>query len=345
MSKTTICICTYNNHELLLLCIKSLFVQSIDKINYEVLILDNSSGNVSNKEKLNECKKLCDLHGFNYLEEYANGLSDARNICIRKTTTEIIHFIDDDTIVDFNFVENTIKIFEFPSVTVVGGKILPDWRLVKRPDWLSDEHLGFMSMLDFGDIEINRLQKDFYGFYLVGANIAFRRTIFDKVGLFDTGLGRNAKTSTLMGQEENELISRIPAEYDVIYSHKIKLNHIVVPSKVDKNWFFKRIAWQAVNDVMTNNVWLKNKRGKKDHIFENLSKLITDSDEVDHFSDKLEMIHYIFFNILYSGDVNCGEQYNKLNNLNSDYRPNRNKSGNKIFLTSHQIKRGFRKIK
>ena len=108
--KITICVCTYNNYSLLFGCIQRLSIQSVYKDKYDVLILDNSPEKFL--EKSVGCKKLCDsLDNFTYVAKLTDGLSGARNECIDLVNTELIHFIDDDAMVDFDFVKNTIDCF------------------------------------------------------------------------------------------------------------------------------------------------------------------------------------------------------------------------------------------
>lgn len=300
MKKITICICSYDNYGLLCKSISSLVNQSVGHDVFDVLVLDNTP-KIKNKKEYAKCMDLCKKHKFRYERKLTTGLSGARNICIKLTETPILHFIDDDACVHVDFVENSIKCFdENKKLGVVGGKVIPDWRLVGRPSWASDDHLGFLSMLDFGP-EVKK--RNTVGFYLVGANIAFRRKIFDEFGVFDEGLGRKGDSHTLMGQEENEIISRISDEYDVIYHPSVKVNHIVPPEKVTQSWFLKRVAWQAVSDVMTGDLWFARKPGTKKHIHENLNTILTECSTKKDFSKKLETIQYLVFHLLYTGNL------------------------------------------
>ena len=303
MKNITICICTYNNYDVLYKSINSLMKQSVTQSEYDVLILDNTTEELFQKRKSLVVKiiSLCIKCDFRYIRKITSGLSGARNACIELTDTPIIHFIDDDAVVHFDFVENTIKCFnENENLVVAGGKVIADWSMTNKPEWLSNKMLGFLSMLDFGD-EIKKRESE--GFWLVGANIAFRKKIFNEIGHFDEGLGRKGNSNTLMGQEENEIISRIPCKYDVIYHPSIKVNHIVPPEKATQTWFLKRVSWQAVSDVMTNDLWFSRKPGTKKHIKENLNKILDETITEKDFADKLEAIQYLVFHLLYTGDL------------------------------------------
>ena len=303
MKHITICICSYNNYDVLYKSINSLVKQSVTQSEYDVLILDNTTNSLTTKHKqaFAKCMILCKKNNFKYVRKITSGLSGARNACIELTDTPIIHFIDDDAVVHFDFVENTIKCFnENKNLVVVGGKVIADWSMIKKPEWLSNNMLGFLSMLDFWN-DIKKRESE--GFWLVGANIAFRKNIFNEIGHFDEGLGRKGNSNTLMGQEENEIISRIPSKYEVIYHPSIKVNHIVPPEKATQTWFLKRVSWQAVSDVMTNDLWFSRKPGTKKHIKENLNKILDETNTEKDFADKLEAVQYLVFHLLYTGDL------------------------------------------
>jgi glucosyl-dolichyl phosphate glucuronosyltransferase len=303
MKNITICICTYNNYDVLYKSINSLVKQSVTQSEYDVLILDNTPSLFTNKHKqaFAKCMILCKKNNFKYVRKITSGLSEARNACIELTDTSIIHFIDDDALVHHDFVESTLKCFnENENLVVLGGKVIADWSMTKKPEWLSNNMLGFLSMLDFGNDIKKRESK---GFWLVGANIAFRKNIFNEIGYFDEDLGRKGNSNTLMGQEENEIINRIPSKYDVIYHPSIKIDHIVPPEKATQAWFLKRVSWQAVSDVTTNDLWLTRKPRTKQHIKENLHKILDETNTEKDFADKLETIQYLVFHLLYTGDL------------------------------------------
>ena len=85
--------------------------QTIEAKHFNVFVLDNSSGNITNPKMESECISLCESHGFDYVKKPAKGIADARNICIELTSTEVISYIDDDSICYENFVEEILKLF------------------------------------------------------------------------------------------------------------------------------------------------------------------------------------------------------------------------------------------
>lgn len=299
--KITICICSFNNYELLETALTSLTNQSVPMDVYDVLVLDNTPTTVLQTLEYKRCLALCKIHKFKYVHEQTNGLAGARNRCIDLSETELLHFMDDDALAHFDMIQTIIVEFnENPSVGIIGGKVIPNWTRATRPSWLLDEHLGFLSMVDLGP------EKVFYGtpgFWIAGANIAFRRDVFLKCGNFDEMFGRKGNSCTLMSQEETDLIKRSSDQFAIMYSPKIKIDHIVMPDRVNQEWFLKRVAWQSVSDVMAGDLWLQRKVGTKQHISQNLNKLLVTSLSDQDFADKLETTRYLVFHALLTGNL------------------------------------------
>lgn len=298
----TVCICTYNNHVRLFNCMQRLANQSIEADVYDVIIVDN--GTTNSGCRFDICKKFADKHkNFKYIVKQTDGLSGARNECISQSNSKLIHFVDDDVLVNFNFVENTIKCFDrHENLAVLGGRVVPNWSETNRPNWMCDTALHFLSMLDFGDEE--KWFGEIDGMWLVGANICFRKSVLIKYGNFSTELGRKGGTRSLMGAEEMNLIYQMKHTEKILYSPHVEVEHIVPVSRSNKNWFIRRVAWQAVSDVMTNTTylenpgtWSNNKKGY-DYIKDNIDSLFSDTSNSVEFCELLKLVKMLSFWLL-----------------------------------------------
>jgi hypothetical protein len=280
-------------------CIHSITHQSINQSEYDVLILDNTPNTlVSNAV---ECKALASIHAnIRYVTKQTGGLSEARNECMKLTSSELIHFIDDDALVDYQFVQNTLSCFErHTNLSVMGGRVLPDWSLVSRPSWLHDDALGYLSMLDFGDIEI--CFGEIHGMWLVGANICFKLDTLKKYGGFSNQLGRRGSSRSLLGSEEMKLIYEMKNFEKIVYSPHSVVNHVVPPERMNQSWFIKRVSWQSVSDIMTDTFYMEepgswsNDKPGYEFIKEGLSSLITDTTDPTEFLYKLKVAKLLSF--------------------------------------------------
>ena len=112
------------------------------------------------------------------------------------------------------------------------------------PAWFSDKLLGYLSCIDLGS-QLRPLKK---GEFVVGANVAFRREVFDKFGLFDTALGRTG-SKTLLSNEEIELLQKVGLD-KVYYNPDQIVDHHIPRGRLNAAWFRKRVFWQAISDLV-----------------------------------------------------------------------------------------------
>ena len=118
-----ICICTYNRNKNLLHCLKSInLLRKVRNITIEVVIVDNSLNYISFKLVKN-IKKIF-KYKITQLHEKRRGIVYARNKFLKKVTKinpQFVSFIDDDCIVDRNWLANIIKVKKFTRAEVLTG--------------------------------------------------------------------------------------------------------------------------------------------------------------------------------------------------------------------------------
>jgi len=301
--KVSICICTFNGHHYLYDCLRSLVNQNVNAEKYEIVVLDNSSN--LNNDDYEKCKELSKKYlNIKYIVRKTNGLSDARNQCLKIASCDYLHFIDDDVTVENNFVEsicNTIS--KNPNIQIFGGKVKPNWKNCDRPNWLSDTGLSYLSMLDFGNKEIKFGEIE--GMYLVGANIMFSRKILNTYNGFNCNLGRNGNNASLLGAEENDLVFRAVKNNQLVkYVPSVVVNHIIRKERLNESWFIKRVAWQSVTDVITNTLYMKesgswsNYKNGYTFLKESVNKLFIGSNNHSEFDEKIKTAKLLAFYML-----------------------------------------------
>jgi glucosyl-dolichyl phosphate glucuronosyltransferase len=117
-----------------------------------------------------------------------------------------------------------------PQVHSLGGKILPDF-LVQPPTWFSRYFFGLVGRFDLGDAE-KRLTGSRYP---CGANMAFRKAIFDEIGFFNTAIGRSG--TGLSAGEEKDIYQKILATgKQVYYLPQMVVHHAVEANKFDVDY-------------------------------------------------------------------------------------------------------------
>lgn len=242
----SVIICTCDRYDLLPGVVESVLRQTYQPL--ELIIVDNSSGNSSDSavalafgRRYEADKKI------RYVHEPVQGLSRARNKGVGLANGRIVAFIDDDAIAAPDWAEMLMAAFgDFPDAGYVGGKITPRW-LAPRPEWLGNELLGYLSLVDWGGG--TRKVKD--SEWLAGCNIAFDRSALLKAGGFPLHLGRIGVGSALLSNEEIQTCTRIRSSgKSAVYAPRAVVEHLIPADRLTPEWFLRRSAWQAVSDFI-----------------------------------------------------------------------------------------------
>ncbi len=180
-------ICTKDRPDELARCLASIPNQSLPPV--EVIVVDNASAG-------DGTRRVVEAAGATYVREDRVGLDFARNAAVRAASTEFVAFTDDDVVLHERWLENLMKAFDRPEIGCVTGLVLPG-ELSTPAQLIFETHWGFgrgYKRLDFGP-DFYR-QSAPYGApaWLIGAGAsqAFRRQVFEDIGLFDVRLDMGA---------------------------------------------------------------------------------------------------------------------------------------------------------
>jgi glycosyltransferase involved in cell wall biosynthesis len=180
----SVVVSTYNRADRLPPALASLLCQTGD-IAYEVIVVDNNSSDGTSDVIAGIAASDSRVR---HVFEPRQGLSHGRNAGIARARASIVAFTDDDVRVAPDWVAQIRKTFdEHRDVGYVGGRVLPHW-LRTPPAWLTTAHWAPLALQDYGDEEM--VVGPDRAICLVGASLAFRRQVFDRVGLFAPALGR-----------------------------------------------------------------------------------------------------------------------------------------------------------
>lgn len=289
-------ICTYNRYDLLDSAIQSCLDQDLDPAEFEIIVVDNSPDHAA-AESFGEAYR----HHANltYLVEKTPGLSNARNVAARTSSAEIIVYLDDDAIARPEWLRALLAAYDAfgPSVSVAGGRISPIWDM-PRPDWLGDDKLGYVSVVDWGGSA--RVLKEHE--WIAGANISFRRAPLIEIGGFDTALGRKGPETNLLSNEESDVVAKLTEDGGmVLYVPEAEVDHLVDRRRLSQEWFRRRSAWQAVSDSLNDPSvagWaadaLDNALGyllRQPPRYRSISGLRRDIDDPDEFNEQIDAIY------------------------------------------------------
>lgn len=198
----------------------------LDRIRPEIIVGDNGSGDQTCEILQQESRNFpVPLRLF---QIPVPGKCKVLNEAIRLAEGDILAFLDDDVIVDVDWLVALEKFFSNTSRMVAQGTIrIP-------PDDLKNPEIGplIQRFRTAQRVEYDRNADDFST--LNGANMAIRREVFARVGDFDLRLGPGASGTS----EDVELAQRIrKAGIKIGYMPDAVVFHEINPARLTEEYF------------------------------------------------------------------------------------------------------------
>jgi glycosyltransferase involved in cell wall biosynthesis len=173
-------ICTRNRAGALRPCLDALARTDFDPRRWELIVVNNGS-NDHTQDVVKQFAHEVPFRATVVHEEQA-GLSHARNTGVRASRSPLVAFTDDDCYVDRDFVARVVDGFRNPKYGYIGGRVLlhdPS----DAPETIKEdeepEEIAPHSILTPGCIH--------------GANMSFRREVWETVGGFDPLFGSGTR--------------------------------------------------------------------------------------------------------------------------------------------------------
>lgn len=233
----SIIICTYNRDKYIYNVLQSIAENHYPRDAYEIVLVNNNC--TDNTEA--ECSRFQHDYpevGFVTCHEPEQGLSHARNCGIKASKGDILIYVDDDAVVNESYLETYADFFERnPEAVAAGGPITPRFETAE-PDWTSH----YTRMLVTGELNLGDRERQFpKGAFPGGGNVAYRRNVFDRVGLFNVELGR--KGDSLIGAEEKDLFDKMTSLGMKFYYLPNAILYHLIPERKLTDDYFKRLSY------------------------------------------------------------------------------------------------------
>jgi len=232
----SIIICTYNREHNLPECFDHLLqCQQVEAIEWEIIVVDNNS--TDNTRAVVERYAADTSLNISYAFEAKQGLSNARNHGISLATGTWIAFIDDDIRVCDKWLKTLFDTFIKNDCDAVGGRIHIE-SPQSLPRWISPDMYGFLGHQDFGPEPHKMDGIDESPF---GGNMAVHRRVFEKIGVFDTTMGRSGEGNTkeeLFKGEETDFFERLADSGGSFFYHPdLLVLHKILPYQLKMRFF------------------------------------------------------------------------------------------------------------
>jgi len=217
----TVAVCTRDRTVDLALCLQAL--SCLDYPALDILVVDNAPSSDATERLVRTA-----YPNVRYVCEPRPGLDWARNRAIIEARGEIIAYTDDDVVVDPGWVKALATVFaENPEVMAVTGLVVP-YELETEAQILFEMSGGFGRGFERKWYRVDQDSKMPWAYlgtgqFGTGANMAYRRSLFDQVGYFDPALDVGTVTN---GGGDLEMFFRVLKEgHTLVYEPSAIVRH------------------------------------------------------------------------------------------------------------------------
>lgn len=177
------------------------------------------------------------------------GLAGARNTGVGVANSEIVAFLDDDAEAAPDWLERLATLYDDLDVLGVGGRVEPLWE-TGRPGHFAEELDWIVGCTYRGMPKVAAEVRN-----VIGANMSFRADVINRVGGFNTSLGRQGATP--LGCEETELCIRAvlgsPGSR-VVYEPAALVHHHVPAGRGGLRYMFARSWSEGISKAQVSRI-------------------------------------------------------------------------------------------
>jgi glycosyltransferase involved in cell wall biosynthesis len=198
---------------------------------FEVLVADNGSADTT-RAVVEAAARRTPVF---YFREDRPGKSYALNTAVVAARGELIVLTDDDVLPSPGWLAAYRRAFDETGADFAAGRILPLWE-APPPPWMSPSLHGVLAIPDGGESRLSLGHGLNTHIMPIGANMAVRRTLVERVGGWNTSLGK--LHGTLRTGEDHEFALRlIEAGAAGVYEPAAVVRHRVPAERLRRDYF------------------------------------------------------------------------------------------------------------
>jgi glycosyltransferase involved in cell wall biosynthesis len=245
----SVIICThnprYNYLDKVLAALKS---QTLQFEQWELLLIDNAS------EKLLSSEIHISWHPQSrHIREKQLGLTPARLRGIREAKAETLIFVDDDNVLDSDYLEVALRISkDYPFIGAWGGQIRPNFE-VTPPDW-TKPYWQWLAIREFEQDKWSNLVNQ-YETTPCGAGLCVRKIVAEEYAELlhrnpkRLSLGRNGKL-LLSGEDSDLAFTACDIGLGTGHFTSLKLTHLIPASRLEEEYLIKLMEGMVYSHII-----------------------------------------------------------------------------------------------
>ena len=236
MSQPRLCVilCAHHPHAgRLARTLAGLAAQSLPLVDWELLFVDNGSAPPLAPD-------LAWHPRARVLREPTLGLTPARLAGIRAATAPVLVFVDDDNVLDPNYLAAAVERFAAsPTLAAAGGPVVPEWET--PPAVWTEEFHGLLALRDLGpttQVAPGGPLAPWPTFAPVGAGLVIRRShacaYAEQIARDPRRRALDRAGASLASGGDNDLVfTTLHAGGDVAYFPELRLTHLIPAARLD----------------------------------------------------------------------------------------------------------------
>lgn len=236
-------ICTYNNAAMLERTLAAIARQQVSSaVRWQVLVVNNNCTD----ETPAVVAKYKPILPLRMVRERTQGLTPARLCGVQNTCAEWIAFVDDDCLLEPDWIEEAARAIQaYPDAGAFGSRVILEWE--KAPPAFALNYTYVFAHQDHGD------QPRQVG-CLAGAGIVIRRGALASCGWIDKQFLADRVGNKLISGGDVEIALRLASHYPLWYNPALRLRHLI-PARRTTPGYLKAINYglgssQLMGDTM-----------------------------------------------------------------------------------------------
>jgi len=250
----SVILCTYNpRDEYFTRCVEAIASQNFPPDQYEFFIVDNNSN--PPVAGMPVVQRL----GIRVVVEPKQGLTAARECGVRAAKNEVLVFVDDDNVLDKDYLGKVSGIFENSRIGAVSGEILPEYEVNPGPWFRRFEEMIAIRRFS-GDREYLTTIPQYGHYFPIGAGYCVRRgVIADYFDSLDAETRIEGRTGTNLSSGEDLDIGMfvLSRGYLIGAIPRLKLLHLIPRGRVSAAYLKKLVREGTYGAFLVNKKWKK----------------------------------------------------------------------------------------